>query len=67
MDKVISLGRFIYNTRHIVSFYKHDNPAGRLFICLELSTKVDHSTAIRYDNKEDREDDFKLLLDCFNN
>ena len=74
MDRAISLGGTIYNTRHIVSFYKHQNPAtNRLFIVLTLSTPIQKGNDLRkpnvvnlsYDYEKDRTNAFKLLMDCF--
>ena len=66
MDKAISLGGTIYNTRHIVSFYKYQNPATkRLFIVLTLVAAIEEEQSVVYDNEEDRTSDFKLLMSCF--
>ena len=73
MDRAISLGGTIYNTRHIVSFYKYQNPSTkRLFIVLTLVAAVDKGTgvdnnkaSVLYDSEEDRTSDFKLLMSCF--
>ena len=66
MDRAISLGGTIYNTRHIVSFYKYQNPATkRLFIVLTLVAAIEEEQSVVYDSEEDRTSDFKLLMSCF--
>ena len=74
MDRAISLGGTIYNTKHIVSFRKHKNPStNRLFIVLTLSAPIHKGNDLRkpnvvnlsYDYEEDRTSDFKLLMSCF--
>ena len=65
MDKVITLNNdIVYSIRHIMSFYKYQNPATKdLFIILSLSNGDKDS--IKYDTESERTDEFFLLMDCF--
>ena len=67
MDMIVALGGVIYNTRHIVSFRKASNVPGDIFIVLELSSEVNHSTSIKYSTEKERTNAFKLLMSCFDN
>ena len=65
MNRAITLNNgIVYSIRHIMSFYKYQNPATKdLFIILSLSNGDKDS--IKYESATDRTGEFRLLMDCF--
>ena len=72
-DRLVQIRGVQYNTRNIVSFYKHQNPVTKkFFIILNLTAAVYKGTGtnnnvvnVLYDNEKQRDNSYESILDAF--